>query len=103
MSARDANPLADPNKRQAQTQLVHGGTQRSQFGETSEAIFMNSGFIYEDSAAADAAVQGRTAGAHLFALFQPHRRHVPKAHGGAGGRRGRARHGQRHGGCDNRA
>ena len=29
------------------TQLVHGGTLRSQFGETSEALYLNSGFVYD--------------------------------------------------------
>ncbi|MGN6488628.1 MAG: PLP-dependent transferase, partial [Devosia sp.] len=43
------NPLSDPKNRAAATLLVHGGTQRSQFKETSEAIFMNSGYSYPDS------------------------------------------------------
>lgn len=30
-----------------QTRLIHGGTQRSPFGETSEALFLTSGFRYE--------------------------------------------------------
>lgn len=68
MSARDTNPLADPNKRQAQTQLVHGGTQRSPFGETSEAIFMNSGFVYEDSTAAMQRFKGEQPG-HIYSRF----------------------------------
>ena len=29
-----------------QTDLVHGGTRRSQFDETSEAIYMTSGYVY---------------------------------------------------------
>lgn len=29
------------------TQLVHGGTLRSQYGETSEAIFLTQGFVYD--------------------------------------------------------
>ena len=28
------------------TKMLHGGVQRSNFGETSEAIFLNSGFCY---------------------------------------------------------
>ena len=36
------------------TQLVHGGTVRSGFGETSEALFLNSGFTYESAEAAEA-------------------------------------------------
>lgn len=34
------------------TQLVHGGTMRSQFGETSEALFLTSGYVYETMEAA---------------------------------------------------
>ena len=34
------------------SQLVHGGTLRSQFGETSEAMFLTQGFVYETMEAA---------------------------------------------------
>jgi O-succinylhomoserine sulfhydrylase len=37
-----------------QTRLVHGGTRRSSFGETSEAIFLTSGFTYERAEDAEA-------------------------------------------------
>jgi O-succinylhomoserine sulfhydrylase len=40
------------------TQLVHGGTLRSEFGETSEAIFLNSGYIYDSSEQAEARFSG---------------------------------------------
>jgi O-succinylhomoserine sulfhydrylase len=43
------NPLSDPKKRAAATQLVHGGGVRSQFNETSEAIFLTSGYSYPNS------------------------------------------------------
>lgn len=35
------------------TRLVHGGTRRSQYGETSEAIFLTQGFVYPDAEAAE--------------------------------------------------
>ena len=35
-----------PRKWRRQTALVHGGTRRSQFEETSEAIYMTSGYVY---------------------------------------------------------
>ncbi|WP_018234932.1 O-succinylhomoserine sulfhydrylase [Ensifer sp. BR816] len=44
------------------TQLVHGGTTRSQHGETSEAIFLTQGFVYESSEAAEARFKGETDG-----------------------------------------
>jgi O-succinylhomoserine sulfhydrylase len=43
------NPLSDPKAWSAETQLVHGGGLRSEFNETSEAIFMNSGYSYPSS------------------------------------------------------
>lgn len=36
------------------TNLVHGGTKRSQWGEVSEAIFLTQGFVYETAEAAEA-------------------------------------------------
>ena len=51
--AKRENPLKDPKNRSAATQLVHGGTVRSQHGETSEALYLNSGFVYPTSAAAE--------------------------------------------------
>ncbi|MCC1494077.1 O-succinylhomoserine sulfhydrylase [Cognatishimia sp. F0-27] len=40
--------------RRARTNLVHGGTKRSQWGEVSEAIFLTQGFVYETAEAAEA-------------------------------------------------
>jgi O-succinylhomoserine sulfhydrylase len=37
-----------------ETQLVHGGVLRSQFGETSEAIFLTQGFVYASAEQAEA-------------------------------------------------
>jgi O-succinylhomoserine sulfhydrylase len=37
-----------------QTRLVRGGTRRTEFAETSEAIFMTSGFIYDSAEQAEA-------------------------------------------------
>lgn len=62
------NPLSDPKARRAQTLLVHGGTERSQHGETSEAIFFNSGFVYPSSGAAEARFKGDEPG-HIYSRF----------------------------------
>ena len=43
------HPLSDPSNWAPETQLVHGGSMRSQFNETSEAIFLNSGYSYPSS------------------------------------------------------
>jgi len=40
------------------TRLVRGGLRRSEFRETSEALFLNSGFVYDDAAQAEAAFNG---------------------------------------------
>jgi O-succinylhomoserine sulfhydrylase len=36
-----------------ETRLVHAGTERSQFGETSEALFLTQGYVYASSAEAE--------------------------------------------------
>ncbi len=40
-------PLADPATWSPATRLVHGGTVRSQFAETSEALFLTQGYVYD--------------------------------------------------------
>jgi O-succinylhomoserine sulfhydrylase len=40
------------------TIAVRGGTKRSEFGETSEAIFLNSGFCYDDAQTAESRFNG---------------------------------------------
>jgi O-succinylhomoserine sulfhydrylase len=44
------------------TQLVHGGTLRSQFGEMSEAIYLTQGYVYETAEAAEARFKGEDPG-----------------------------------------
>lgn len=44
------------------TRLVHGGTIRSQHGETSEAIFLTQGFVYPNAEAAEARFNGEDPG-----------------------------------------
>ena len=83
-----------------ETRLVHAGTLRSQFGETSEALFLTQGYVYDSSAQAERALQGRGAGLPLFALRQSDGRDVRGAHGRARRRRSRARDRDRHGGGD---
>ena len=42
------------NTKNTKTNLVHGGTRRSQYGEVSEAIFMTQGFVYNSAEDAEA-------------------------------------------------
>jgi O-succinylhomoserine sulfhydrylase len=44
------------------TALVHGGTLRSEYGETSEAIFLTQGFIYDTAESAAARFAGEEGG-----------------------------------------
>jgi len=44
------------------TRLIRGGTLRSQYGETSEAIFMNSGFCYDSAETAQSRFDGTAPG-----------------------------------------
>jgi O-succinylhomoserine sulfhydrylase len=56
----------DKNSRRAlwapATQLVQEGTLRSQFGETSEAVFLNSGYVYDSAEDAEARFKGEAEG-----------------------------------------
>lgn len=44
------------------TQLVHGATERSLHGETSEALFLTQGFVYDSAEAAEARFKGEEPG-----------------------------------------
>ncbi|WP_429940916.1 O-succinylhomoserine sulfhydrylase [Agrobacterium vitis] len=50
------------------TKLVHGGTLRSPYGETSEAIYLTQGFVYDSSEAAEARFKGETEG-YIYARY----------------------------------
>ena len=43
------------------TQLVHGGVNRTMHGETSEALFLTSGFVYDSAEQAEATFKGEVA------------------------------------------
>jgi O-succinylhomoserine sulfhydrylase len=51
-----------------ETRLVHGGTLRSQFGETSEALFLTQGYVY-DSAEQCAARFANTDPGYIYSRF----------------------------------
>jgi len=54
MGERTSDPSWGPA-----TQMVHGGTRRSAFAETSEAIYLTSGFVYANAEEAEAAFANR--------------------------------------------
>ena len=57
MSQSDTNSPFRPR-----TLAVHGGTVRSPFGETSEAMFLTSGYVYDSAEAAEARFKGENDG-----------------------------------------
>ncbi|MEP0324664.1 O-succinylhomoserine sulfhydrylase [Bauldia litoralis] len=50
------------------TTLVHGGIERSRFGETSEAIFLTQGYVYETAESAEARFKGDDPG-HVYSRY----------------------------------
>ena len=52
----------DPKTLRPATQLVHGGTMRSQFGETSEAMFLTQGYVYDTMESAERRFKGEEPG-----------------------------------------
>jgi O-succinylhomoserine sulfhydrylase len=60
MNARGQKP--DMKTLHPATQLVHGGTNRSQFGEVSEALFLTQAYAYPDMETAEARMKGAEPG-----------------------------------------
>ncbi len=50
------------NNWRSATRLVHGGTTRTQFGETCEALFLTQGYVYASAEAAEARFNGEEEG-----------------------------------------
>src|SRR6476469_6643804 len=65
---RKTSPTGDKKKLRTATRLVHGGTMRSSFGETSEALFLTQGYVYETMEAAEARFKGEAPG-FLYSRF----------------------------------
>lgn len=57
-----------PKRLRLATKLVRGGTTRSQHKETSEAIFLTSGFVYDSAEEADARFAGTSPG-YLYGRY----------------------------------
>src|ERR687888_675984 len=51
-----------------ETRLVHSGTLRSQFGETSEGLFLTQGFVYDSAEQCEARFKGEDPG-FLYSRF----------------------------------
>src|ERR1700691_2944805 len=58
----------DPKTLRAATQLVHGGSMRSSFEETSEALFLTQGYLYDTMELAEARFKGDDPG-YIYSRF----------------------------------
>jgi O-succinylhomoserine sulfhydrylase len=61
MSER-TKPVSPTAHYRPETRLVHSGTLRSQFGETSEALFLTQGFVYDTAEQCEARFKGEDEG-----------------------------------------
>jgi len=61
MSATDT-PASSTAHYRPETRLVHSGTLRSEFGETSEALFLTQGFVYDSAEQCEARFKGEDPG-----------------------------------------
>ena len=59
------------SKYRPETRLVQSGILRSQFGETSEALFLTQGYVYDSSAQAEARFKGEDAGYQYSRFANP--------------------------------
>jgi O-succinylhomoserine sulfhydrylase len=59
------------SKYRPETRLVQSGVLRSQFGETSEALFLTQGYVYENSAQAEARFKGEDQGYQYSRFANP--------------------------------
>ncbi|WP_428481257.1 O-succinylhomoserine sulfhydrylase [Pyruvatibacter mobilis] len=59
---KSSTTTSSDRKLRPQTEMVHGGTLRTPFGETSEAMFLTSGYVYETAEQAEARFKGEDDG-----------------------------------------
>jgi O-succinylhomoserine sulfhydrylase len=69
MSTSATKPATKPYR--FETRLVHSGTLRSEFGETSEALFLTQGYVYESSVSAEKRFKGEEAGYQYSRFSNP--------------------------------
>ena len=72
-AGREARTCQRPqqHKYRPETRLVQSGILRSQFGETSEALFLTQGYVYDDSAQAEARFKGEDPGYQYSRFANP--------------------------------
>ncbi|MCH9806248.1 MAG: O-succinylhomoserine sulfhydrylase [Alphaproteobacteria bacterium] len=62
---------ADPQAWAPATRLVHGGTLRSEFGETSEALYLTQGYVYQSAQQAEARFKNEEPGYQYSRFANP--------------------------------
>ncbi len=63
--------LTDPAAWAPETRLVHGGTMRSQFAETSEALYLTQGYVYDSAEQAEARFKNEDPGYQYSRFANP--------------------------------
>src|SRR5207244_1795049 len=63
--------ISTPRKFRRETHLVQSGLLRSPFGETSEALYLTQGYVYDNSAQAEARFKGEDPGYQYSRFANP--------------------------------
>jgi O-succinylhomoserine sulfhydrylase len=70
-SKTGSKTASNTRKYRAETELVHAGTLRSQFGETSEALFLTQGYVYDSALTAERRFKGEDKGYQYSRFSNP--------------------------------
>jgi len=71
VSSDSRPPRFDPSRLRPETRRVHAGILRSQFGETSEAMFLTQGFVYDSAEQSEARFNGAEPGYQYSRFSNP--------------------------------
>ena len=66
-----SKPASVSKRYRPETNLVHAGTLRSQFGETCEALFLTQGYVYENAESAEKRFKGEEPGYQYSRFSNP--------------------------------
>ena len=70
-TSKNKPDLSNPASWDPETQLVHGGVLRSQYGETSEALFLTQGYVYTSAEQAEARFKNEDPGFQYTRFSNP--------------------------------
>src|SRR5688500_7201213 len=69
--SKSSDSKSPPRNFRHETRLVHHGILRSQFAETSEALFLTQGYVYDNAAQAEARFKGESPGFQYSRFANP--------------------------------